>query len=112
MSSRPYREFRRDPAGDEFRQLVVVGGQIEHRNAGAAEHGGKARDDQVAQLIADLAGGEMLVRADDFPQEDARIGDADLVGAEGAQADHAELGITDDDRVLGSPFEVRVAGAC
>jgi hypothetical protein len=93
-------EVALDPAGDEGAQLVVVGGHIQHGDLALADHVGEARDDEVAQLVADLVGGEVPVGADDLPDELAGIGDFDDVAAERAEPDRPELGVAKRSRAV------------
>ena len=100
------RELGRDPPEHELAELVVVGGEVEDRDARARDDRAEAGDDDVAELVADLVDGEVAVGADDLAQEHGRVLDPDRVGAEGAQAHRAELGVARDHRVLGAPFQV------
>ncbi len=66
--------------------------------------------DHVADLKADLIGGEFAIGADDFGHELGRIADPHRIGAKGAQAHGAEFRVAADDRVFGAPFQIVETG--
>jgi hypothetical protein len=75
-----------------------------------ARHPAHLLHDDVADLVVDLVGGELAVGAHDLLDEEAGVGHAHGVGAEGAQAHGPELGVAAHDRVLGAPLLVGEAG--
>ena len=87
-------------------QLVEVARQVEHRVERLAEDVGQTADDEAPQEILDLEVGEDAPGADDLDHEQLGIGDLEGVDAVGAQPDHLELGIPEQDGLGGAPLEV------
>ncbi len=104
------RHRGRDRLGDQLAELAGVGRHVEHRDARGGDGAAEFLHDDVADLEADLVGGELAIGADDLGDEAGRVGRAHGIGAEGAQPDRAEFRVAGDDRVARAPFLVGEAG--
>ena len=102
--------FRPSFSNDGARRLLqglgerdLVGGEVEERRAARADGVGDVLQHQAAQLAVELLGRVALARARDLVVEEARIGDAVGVVAEGAQAHGAEVLVADRHRLARAP---------
>ena len=86
-----------------LRQQHLVGSHIEEGDAGGAEGGGQLGHGQVAQLLFELLATVGSAHAGDFAEEGGGIADAVGIHAEGAQLDHAEIGIAHGHRLGSAP---------
>ena len=71
--------------------FAVARGHIEHRDLRLRERFAEERDDPRAHGVGEFIEPEMLIAAGDFLEEELRLDDAEIVGAEGAHADDAEV---------------------
>ena len=67
----------------------------------------QAANQQVAQEILDLIRGVNGLGSRHFADEQLGIVDLDGIDAESAQADIAQFGILEADRLLGAPFQIQ-----
>ena len=65
-----------------------------------------AREEVIIQVLGDILGGEGGQGAEHFPHEHVGLHHLICEDAEGGQADHAELLIPHEHRLLGAPFLV------
>ena len=86
-----------------LRQQHLVGGHIEEGDAGSAEGGSQLGHGEVAQLLFELLAAVGGTHAGYFAEEGGGIADAVGIHAEGAQLDHAEIGIAHGNRLGSAP---------
>ena len=99
-------QFGADLVERDLADLLVVAGQVEHRDLRGAERIDEARHDHVAELVRDLVQLEGRVGRDQLLQERAGVGDLEGIAAERPQPHRAELRVADHDGVLRAPLLV------
>ena len=80
---------------------------VEHRHLAAGERFAEHADEPRPHRVGELVEPEMLVGAGHFLQELRRLDDAEVVRAERADADDAEVLIAHHDRVGRAPLVAR-----
>ncbi len=72
-------------------QVAIARGHVQHRHLGLGQGLGEDADDARAHGVGKLVDAEVLVRARHFLEEQRGLHDAEVVGAEGADAHHAKV---------------------
>jgi len=97
-------DLRVDQRQQRFAEFRVARGHVERWHAagreGIAENANNPRTHGIGELVEP----EMLIRAGDFFEENRRINDFEIEGAEGPQPDDAEVRVAHHDRVRSAPF--------
>ena len=76
---------------------------VEHRHLRRRQRVAEDADDARAHRVGELVEPEVLVRAGHFLQEQLRVDDLEVVGAERARADDPEVLVAHHDRVARCP---------
>ena len=88
-------------------EFAVLRGQIECGDLLLGEHVGKGGCNDRPHQFGDFVRFDDSVGANEFRQQSLRFDRFQRVGAEGAQADRAKLGVSQHDRVGRAPLQVR-----
>ena len=97
-------ELRVDERQQRFAHFLVARRDVERRHLGAGDGVAEDADDARAHRVGELVEAEVVVGAGDFLQEALRLDHLEVVGAEGAQADDAEVLVAHHDRVRRAPL--------
>ena len=95
---------RIDQRQQRVAQLRVAAGDVEHRNLRRGQRVREHAHDPRPHGVGELVEPEILIRSGNFFQEQLRIDDVEIVGAEGARPDDAEVFVAHHDRIGGSPL--------
>ena len=98
-------DLRGDPGANQLAKLRVRRQQIKCCDLCFADHVGQRLLDQRAHHLPELFGVVDAVGADELLEQQLRIGAADRVGAKGADADRAEVGVAHHQRLRRAPLQ-------
>ena len=98
---------RVDDLHQRLAQVAIARGHVQHRHLGLGQGLGEDADDARAHGVGKLVDAEVLVRARHFLEEQRGLHDAEVVGAEGADAHHAKVLVAHQHGVGGAPLVAR-----
>ena len=100
-------DARAHQIAEPIRERLVVLREVEQRDLGLRDQIGEGGRDDRAQQLPDLVGLEGRVGADELFEQALGVERAQRVGAEGAHAQRAEIGVAQQHRGRRAPLEVR-----
>src|SRR5687767_7854233 len=95
---------RVDEREERITQLRIARRHVEYRHLRRRQRVGEDADDARAHRVAELVQPEIVVGSGDLPKKDLRVHDFEIVGTEGAHADHTEVVVAEHHRIGRAPL--------